>query len=150
MRLMPMSARALRRAVDATAVQDAIARAELRSSGEIRVSVSHIFWGDARAMAALAFERLGLRATAERNGVLIFVVPSRRRFVVLGDEGVHALAGQELWDRAAAVLAARFSTGDFTGGLVEAITAVGDALAAHFPRRHPDLNELPDDVDFGA
>ena len=117
----PMTARALRRAIDAIAVQEAIRQAELRTSCEIRVCVSHVFWGDVRAMARRAFDRMGLARTAERNGILIFVVPSRRRFAILGDEGIHAKAGQPLWDQAAAILTARFKG---------------------------DINELPDDVDY--
>lgn len=46
------------------------------------------------------------------------------------------------------MLATRFAVNDFTGGLVEAVTAVGDALAMHFPPRDADVNELSDAVDY--
>ena len=87
--------------------------------------------------------------TVERNGVLIFVVPSRRRFVILGDEGIHAKAGQEFWDRTAAAISERFKSEDFTGGLVHGIQEAGKQLATHFPPRASATNELPDDVDLG-
>jgi uncharacterized membrane protein len=93
---------------------------------------------------------MGMDRTAERNGVLLFVVPSRRTFVVLGDEGIHAKVGQEFWDSVAAAMSARFKEGDFTGGLVLGITEVGRQLAEHFPYQGAqDRNELPDAVDFG-
>ncbi|MHB8877554.1 MAG: TPM domain-containing protein, partial [Myxococcaceae bacterium] len=124
--------------------------AEAKSSGEVRVSVAPFFWGDVRRAAERAFERLGMTATRERNGVLFFVVPSRHRLVVLGDAGAHQKAGQAFWDEVAAKVTALFREGDFTGGLVLGIDLVGDELARHFPSGGPrDVNELPDRVDFG-
>ena len=146
-----MHRRKLKRLVDAEAVKRAIEEAEGRTSGEIRVSVSTFFWGNVRRTAEAAFARLGVDRTAQRNGVLFFVVPSRRRFVVLGDEGIHAKVGQEFWDAVAAAMSARFKDGDFTGGLVHGITEAGRQLADHFPNQGPrDRNELPDEVDFGG
>jgi uncharacterized membrane protein len=141
----------LRRLVDAEAVRQAIADAEARTSGEIRVSVSTFFFGNVRRTAERAFERMGMTATAQRNSVLIFVVPSRRAFVVLGDEGIHVKVGQEFWDAVAAAMSARFTAGDFTGGLVLGITEAGRQLAEHFPHQgERDRNELADDVDYGS
>ena len=136
--------------VDVEAVKGAIEKAERETSGQIRVSVSPFFWGNLRGTAEKAFARLGMTGTAQRNGVLIFVVPSRRRFVILGDEGIHAKAGQEFWDKTAAAISDRFKSGDFTGGLVHGIEEAAKQLAAHFPRGPVDTNELPDDVDLGG
>ena len=113
------------------------------------MSVSTFFWGDVRKTAEKAFERLGMTATARRNGVLFFLVPSRRKFVVLGDEGIHQKVGQGFWDDVTAAVAGRFRKGDFTGGLVLGITEAGRVLALHFPREDANPNELSDDVDFG-
>lgn len=143
-----MTKGALLRAVDGTRVQEAIRAAEQRTSGEIRVSVSRYFWGDVRTVAERAFARLGMTATRERNGILFFVVPARRRFVVLGDEGIHAKVGQAFWEAIAAAMSERFREGDFTGGLVRGIESVGEQLAAHFPYdAQRDVNELPDAID---
>jgi len=145
-----MHRRALKRLVDAEAVKRAIEEAERRTSGEIRVSVSTFFWGSIRRTAERAFARLGMDRTAQRNSVLFFVVPSRRSFVVLGDEGIHAKVGQEFWDSVAAAMSSRFKDRDFTGGLVHGITEAGSRLADHFPSQGAgDQNELPDDMDFG-
>ncbi len=145
-----MHRRLFRRQVDEEAIRKAIEAAERMTSGEIRVSVSTFFWGSVRRAAERAFVRLGMTATKERNGVLFFVVPSRRRFVVLGDEGIHARVGQELWDRLAEVISERFRAGDFTGGLEAGIAEAGRRLAEHFPHLgERDVNELPDAVDFG-
>ena len=68
MRPLPTTRRALLRAIDAPRVQRAIAAAERRTSGEIRVSVSPFFWGDVRHVAERAFERLGMTATRDHGG----------------------------------------------------------------------------------
>lgn len=144
------SRRKLMRTIDAERVKAAIAAAERQTSGEIRVSVARFFWGSVRHAAEQAFARLGMTATKDRNGVMFFIVPARKKFVVLGDEGIHAKAGQEFWDSLAGVMSARFRKGEFTEGLVEAIGEAGRLLAAHFPYEGAaDVNELPDDVDFG-
>jgi uncharacterized membrane protein len=145
------SRRKLMKAVDADRVKAAIAAAEKETCGEIKVSVSRFFWGGVRRVAERAFVRLGVARTKDHNGILFFIVPARRKFVVLGDAGIHAKVGQEFWDKLAAVMSARFRKGEFTEGLIEAIEETGRQLAAHFPYdAATDVNELPDDVDFGG
>jgi uncharacterized membrane protein len=133
--------------IDKDRVRRAIEAAERRTSGEICVSLSPPFWGDVWKAAGMAFERLGMTATKNRNGVLFFVVPARHRFVVLGDRGIHERVGREFWEHIARVLEAEFRHGDFTGGLVAGIEAVGEGLARYFPYVEGDVNELPDLVD---
>jgi len=138
------------RHIDLPRVEEALRAAEQRTSGEIRVSLAPLFWGNVHRAAEQAFERLGMTATRERNGVLLFVVPARRQFAVLGDAGIHAKVGQDFWERVARVLGEHFRTGDFTGGLVEGIHELGGQLAAHFPFQGArDVNELPDEIDLG-
>ena len=48
--------------IDKDRIKQAIQKAERRTSGEIRVSVSPLFWGDVRKAAEKAFERLGMTA----------------------------------------------------------------------------------------
>ena len=145
------SRRKLVKTIDAERIKAAIAAAELRTSGEIRVSVARFFWGSVRRAAERAFARLGMTATKDRNGVMFFIVPARKKFVVLGDEGIHAKVGQEFWESLARLMSERFRQGEFTEGLVEGIGEAGRQLAAHFPYDAAvDVNELSDDVDFGG
>lgn len=138
----------LLRKIDSDRVRAAIRAAELQTSGEVRVSLSLFFWGRVEPVARKAFDRLGMSATADRNGILFFVVPSRRRFVVLGDAGIHAKVGPDFWSRIAAALSGRFRKGEFTEGLIEGIASVGEQLRAHFPHAgEADRNELPDEID---
>ena len=147
---MVMTREQLLHSIDANRLRQAIEQAERQTSGEIVVSVSRLFWGSVDKAAQRAFERLGIARTKQRNGVLFFIMPSRRRFVVLGDEGIHEKAGQELWDHVAARVSEHFRAGDFTEGLVQGIAEVGVQLASHFPYDPAtDANELADDIDFG-
>lgn len=144
-----MTRKKLFQLIDRDKIKNAIQKAEHRTSGEIRVSVAPFFWGNVEKLADKAFVRLGMTNTKDRNGVLFFVVPSRRKFVVLGDQGIHERVGQEFWDHVAAAVSDKFRGGDFTGGLVRGIEEVGEQLAAHFPYdATTDKDELPDDVDF--
>jgi len=143
-----MTRRKMMRVVDQDRVKEAIRKAERMTSGEICVSVSPLFWGDVEKAAWKAFARVGMTRTRERNGVLIFVVPARRRFAVLGDAGIHSKVGQEFWDSVAAHLSEHFQHGEFTEGLVDAIQEIGEQLAAHFPYTPSDVNELPNEIDF--
>lgn len=148
---MVMTRKKLMQIIDRERIKEAIQRAEHRTSGEICVSVAPFFWGSIEKAADKAFARMGVARTKDRNGVLFFVVPSRRKFVVLGDRGIHERVGQEFWHRVVAVVSEKFRTGDFTGGLVRGIEEVGEQLAAHFPYdAATDKDELPDDVDFGG
>jgi len=144
-----MTRKKLLQIIDQRQVKRAIEAAEHRTSGEICVSVAPLFWGSIEKAADKAFVRLGMTRTKDHNGVLFFVVPARRKFVVLGDRGIHDRVGQEFWDSVAAAISAKFRDGDFTGGLVNGIEKVGEQLATHFPYDpSTDKNELPDDVDF--
>ena len=146
------SRRTFLRRLDTPAVEQAIARAETRTSGEIRVSIAGFFVGSSRGLAERAFRRLGLHATQNRNGVLLLIAPARRQVVVLGDEAIHAQVGDTFWTEIAARVTTHFHEGRFTDGVVEAIDAIGAALAQHFPagaEADGNPNELPDAIDVG-
>jgi uncharacterized membrane protein len=144
------SRRKLMKTIDCDKVKAAIGAAERETSGEMRVSVTRFFWGSIHHAARKAFARLGMTRTKDRNGVLFFIVPARKKFVVLGDEAIHAKVGQEFWECVARLMSEHFKKGEFTEGLVAGIGEAGRELAAHFPYDAvTDVNELPDDIDFG-
>jgi len=132
--------------LDSDRIVGAIADAEKRSSGEIRVHVTRRKPSNLEERARRRFELLGMTRTAERNGVLIYIAPKLRRFQILGDSGIHEKCGDDFWKETAAAMEERFRRGDFTEGLVHGIGKVGEVLAAHFPRKADGVNELPDEV----
>lgn len=143
-----LSRKNLLKKIDVGRIREAIEAAEKQTSGEIRVSVAPYFWGSVRRVAEKAFHRLGITGTKDRNGILFFIVPSRGRFVVLGDEGIHAKVGQEFWDELTEAMSGHFRKGEFTEGLTAGIGEAGFRLAEHFPYdAAADHNELPDDID---
>lgn len=125
----------------------AIADAESKTSGEIRIFVHRgELKGDALTDAQKQFIALGVQKTRERNGVLIYVAPRARQFAVVGDEGVHAKCGEVFWQQLVEKMRAHFQSENFTEALVQAIDETGALLAAHFPRTSDDVNELSDDI----
>jgi uncharacterized membrane protein len=143
---MVMAIFASRPAIDDARVVAAIASAEQRTSGEIRVFVSSRATDDAVKSAGQQFERMAMTRTAQRNGVLIFLAPTSHAFAVIGDQGVHEKCGDAFWRELAAAMSEHFKRGDFTDGLILGITRAGDLLARHFPRTPDDRNELPDAI----
>jgi uncharacterized membrane protein len=134
-------------ALDGSRIAEAIRSAESRTSGEIRVFVSSRRKAEpVMERAARRFEKLGMTKTREHNGVLVYLVPETREFAIIGDSGIHETCGEGFWSDIAAGLRRTMAKGDFTGAIIEAVSAVGDALASHFPRRTDDQNELPDSI----
>jgi len=137
--------------IDEPRIVEAIRAAELRSRGEIRIHATEKAVTDVLKEATGTFERLGMTATAERNGILIFVAPKSQKFAVLGDSGITSRLGTTPLDEMAASMSAAFREGRFTDGLVGAVERAGQLLAAHFPRvegRH-DQDELSNTISRG-
>lgn len=82
--------------------------------------------------------------TSERTGVLIFVSLAERYAEIVADAGINAKVPQEVWDEVVAGLIEKARTDHLADGLVTAIGRVGELLAAHFPPRPGDVNELGD------
>ena len=139
--------KSLLQAADHDRIVAAIAEAEKKSSGQIRVHLHHRAVRDPIEAGRKVFEKLGMTATADKNGVLIFVAPRSKNFAILGDSAIHEKCGAGFWRDAAAAMSARFRRGDYAGGIVATIATIGEALAAHFPRGAEGANALPDEID---
>ena len=137
--------------IDEPRIVESIRAAELRSRGEIRIHATEKSVTDSVKEATATFERLGMTATTERNGILIFVAPKSRKFAVLGDSGITSRVGTAPIDEIAASLSAAFREGRFTDGLVGAVERAGQLLAAHFPRIEgkSDEDELANTISRG-
>jgi uncharacterized membrane protein len=134
-------------ALDQKAISDAIAAAEKRCSGEVRVHIQpRSGSADLRTVAEKTFERLGMTQTKLRNGVLLFIASEEQRFTILGDQGINDKVGEGFWSQIAENLTAAFKEGSYSGGIVAAIKACGDALAEHFPYQSNDADELSNDI----
>ncbi len=134
------------KSLDQARIVEAIASAEKRTSGEIRVHVQPRARGEIRTVAERTFERLGMTKTALRNGVLLFIACEEQRFVILGDRGIDEKVPAGFWDVIAANLKDHFRAGEYTDGIVEAIHSAGEELLHYFPRAEGDLDELSNDI----
>ncbi len=124
----------------------AIRTAEAATSGEIRVHLDRRCKGDPQAAAKKAFEKIGMDATAEKNGVMIYLAVKDRQFAVIGDSGIDEKVEPAFWDSLRDRMLAEFQKDAFGDGLAAAIAEVGKKLAAAFPRKEGDKNELSDDI----
>ena len=135
-------------------LREAIAAAEARTSGEIRLHLERDVPkkapanGDAYLRAREVFADLGMHATAERNGVLIYLATRARKFAVLGDEQLHQRVGEEFWPGIRDLMAAHFREDRFVEGMTAGIALIGERLREHFPHRDDDVNELPDEISY--
>jgi uncharacterized membrane protein len=133
-------------AVDHDRIVAAIAAAEERTSGEIRVFITRRKTSNALHAASLCFLKLKMHETPLRNAVLIFIAPVSHQFAVVGDTAVHAKCGNNFWREVVAGMEPGLKRGDFTEALLHGVERVGSLLAAHFPPDSNGKNNLPDAV----
>lgn len=132
------------KSVDRDQIVAAIADAETRTTGRIRVYISHHKTADAVRSAGNVFAKLKLNQA--RNAVLIFIAPVSHKFAVIGDTGVHAKCGDEFWRGVVETMEADLKRGDFTEALVHGVKKIGSVLAEHFPPDSAAKDDLSDAV----
>ena len=89
-------------------IVSAIQLAELKTSGEIRVHLDEEQVEGIKERAVYIFDSLGMTKTKERNGILIYLNPNNKNFLVMGDQGIHAKVGQEFWEKISREMKAHF------------------------------------------
>lgn len=125
----------------------AIEELEKKTSAELRVHVGRHEEGvSVFDQAKRKFENLGMTATREKNGVLIFICCDRHEFAILGDSGIDQKVTQDFWPLVSAVMTERFREGRIAEGVCEGVKLAGEKLQIYFPRRPDDRNELPNIV----
>ncbi|WP_299549351.1 TPM domain-containing protein [Seonamhaeicola sp.] len=130
-------------------IVEAIRKAELNTSGEIRVHIEKTSYGDAPNRALELFHSLKMDNTKEQNGVLIYVAVEDRAFVIYGDKGINDVVSDDFWDSTKDVIQSHFKQGHFKQGLVEGILMSGEQLKKYFPYTDSDTNELSDEISKG-
>jgi putative membrane protein len=96
-----------------------------------------------RRAALQQFLAHGLHTTQHRTGVLIFAALSDRQVEIVADEGIHSKVDAEVWAKAVDALTRSLRVGRAADGFETAIGLTGDVLAAHFPPRANNPDELP-------
>ena len=153
--------RSTRRAIPPALLQkltEQVAASERTHSGEIRIYVEAslplgYLLRDAspRERAVAMFGKLGVWDTEQNNGVLIYLLLAERAIEIVADRGIDRHVGAQQWDAITQGMASAFRAGNYEQGLQQAIAAVTQLLAQHFPLRKGDANpnELPDEPVLG-
>ena len=134
---------------DEQEVVNAIQKAELNTSGEIRIHIEGKVNKDAYERALDVFGELNMHKTEQRNGVLIYVAVEDKKFVICGDEGINNVVADDFWDCTRDAIAAHFKNGNFKDGIVDGILNAGIQLKQFFPWQTDDENELSNEISKG-
>lgn len=126
----------------------AIQQAENVTSGEIKVHVEESCGPDVLQRAAVVFQKLELKTTTLKNGVLIYLAVKDRQFAILADEGINKKVSENFWEEIKDGMQQEFSKGRFLEGLLQGIRQSGEQLNIHFPITPGDRNELADEISF--
>jgi uncharacterized membrane protein len=92
---------------------------------------------------------LKMDATKLKNSVLFYIATESKKFAILGDEGINTKVSENFWDEEKQLLLFHFSKREYTLGLTQAITKVGEKLKEFFPYQSDDANELSDEISKG-
>lgn len=130
-------------------IKQAILKAELDTSGEVRIHIENTCKGEVLDRAAFIFEKLKMQKTELRNGVLFYLAIKNKKFAILGDKGINASVPENFWDEIKQKMQEHFKEENFTEGLIEGISIAGEKLKKHFPYHSDDINELSDEISFG-
>jgi len=140
-------------------VEDAIAKAEALTSGEIRVlvvaasSVLPLFNKNDRKIALRRraereFAKLGIHNTRDRTGVLIMVSIEERMVQVLAGSGINSVVSESTWPAMVRCIVEGIKAGDPASGISSAVAEIGKMLSEYFPIKSDDSNELSNEVVF--
>lgn len=130
-------------------IKDAIRKAELNTSGEIRVHIESKCKGDVLDRASDVFYLLKMDKTELRNGVLFYLAVNSHHFAIIGDKGINAVVPENFWIEIKEMMTRHFKASEFAIGLSKGIEKAGKSLKQHFPYQSDDVNELTDDISFG-
>jgi putative membrane protein len=96
------------------------------------------------ARAFQLFAERGVANTRDRSGVLICVSAAERRVRILADRGINDRVAATEWEEDVALIVEGMRSKNPARGIGQAVDRIGAVLAASFPRRDDDENELPD------
>lgn len=129
------------------AIVASIRAVEKHCTAEIQVHLASRIKKGIEQDAKIVFKKLKLFKTEHRNGVLIYVIPPLKKFIVLGDIGIHSKVKQDFWEEVTAEMSISFKESDITTGIIKGIELAGKKLIEYFPatgKSNP--NELSDEI----
>ena len=120
--------------IEDAALVAAIQRAEVLTSGEIRVHLEDTCpTPEPLDRAAQVFAELNMHKTAARNGVLFYLAWRSRQFAVVGDAGINSVVPDDFWETTKEAVLEHFRSERYVLGLERGIKMVGEQLHRYFP-----------------
>ncbi len=92
--------------------------------------------------AVTSFFQKGVYRTRDETGILIFISLFERRVWVLADRGINRKVAQDQWDGIVARIIDGIRQQRAGQAICAAVAEIGELLAAHFPIREDDRDEL--------
>jgi len=133
---------------DQARIISAIEKAELNTSGEIRIHIESKCKEDILDHAAFIFEKLEMHKTDQRNAILFYIAITDHKFAVIGDAGIHEKVGDDFWENVKNEMTSFFKEGQLAEGLINGIEKAGNELKSYFPYQTNDKNELDNEISF--
>ena len=134
---------------DELEIIEAIQKAELNTSGEIRIHIEGAAQKDAYQRALEVFNSLKMYNTQQRNGVLLYIATEDHKFVICGDAGIDKVVAHDFWDCTRDLMASSFKKNQFKEGIIAGILNAGEQLKQFFPYQTDDTNELSNEISKG-
>ncbi|MFZ5440222.1 MAG: TPM domain-containing protein [Myxococcota bacterium] len=121
----------------------AIANAERGNRGEVRLHLEARCVGEPLARARAVFSRLGMHATKDDTGVLLYVATASRVCAVYSGAGIVSKPPEGFWKSVTDAVAQGFARGEPLRGLRDGLQRIGDMLREHVPGDDRAGDELP-------
>jgi uncharacterized membrane protein len=132
------------------ALVDAITKAELNTSGEIRIHLEKSTGNSsAQQRAKQWFGKLEMHKTAEKNGILFYLAIQDRQLALWAGEGINQKVPDNFWQEIIDLMISEFKVGHFSQGLIAGVEKTGKALGEFFPRKDDDVDELSNEISKG-
>ena len=133
------------------AIESAVGASEKRHRAEIRFAIEvaldvRALWRvrTVRGRALEVFAELGVWSTAERNGVLIYVLLAERQVEIVADHGLTGRVSDAEWREVCALIEREFAQSRWQEGALHGIEAATALLTREFPTSGENRNEQPD------
>ena len=99
-----------------------------------------------RERAMQMFIERGIHNTRDQSGILVMLSELEHQVVILGDAGIHQKVGDDGWEGYIKRIVTGLKGGQAAASIVAVLQDLGAQLAAHFPARVDDTDELANEV----
>ena len=132
------------------AIVQAIKKAELKTSGEVKVHIEEYCPKEVMEQAKDVFHQLKMHELPDKDGVLIYVAVSDHKICIIGDKNIDDKVGVNFWNETVFQMSESFKKELFDEGVIQAVNEIGRKLQDYFPYdSKTDKNNLNDDISYG-